>query len=142
MLESLLPGLLGGVLGGRSGSTKTSLNSANNLSTQVSSAQNFGLSNNPTIANVIGAGSAVAPNTTSPISTPVHLQPSFSAPLNQTASDGGASALPRFTPTGFGGSTGTAYRPPVGLGMSDDLLLLMLLVGGAFLLMQPSAKGR
>ena len=142
MLETLLPGLIGGLLGGaRGSSSKTTFNNATNTSTQVTAAQSFGLSNNPVFANVIGPGSTIAPNVTSPIETPVHLQPSFSAPLNQSASDGsGATALPRAVPTGFGGTTASMYRPPVGLGMSDDMLLLLLLVGGAFVLMQPGGK--
>lgn len=138
--ESLAIPLLSGALGGlgRGGAGKTSLTSQLSATLQANNQQSVSVSNNPTIANIIGAGSGVAPAVSAPVSTPAFLSPSVSAPTSQTATDATpatSSFLPRSNPLGTTGTApgfinpGSVYRNP-----NDDMLLLLLIVGAAALL--------
>lgn len=142
---SALSGLVGAARGGGS---KTTLNNQTTVSNPINivnpTTQTFGLAltNNPTIANMIGAGSAVAP-ASGGSTLPQSLSPNVNAPLDNTSnpsmanSDGSnpASILPRTSPTGALG-LGTGFATPRQTLATNDLLLLMLIAGGAFLLIE------
>ena len=142
---SALSGLLGAAKGGGS---KTTFNNQTTVSNPISivnpTTQSFGLAltNNPTISNLIGAGSSVAP-ASGGATQPFSISPNVNAPLDATtspslaASDGTnpASILPRSSPTGSLG-LGAGFARPSPAMAQNDLLLLMLIAGGAFLLIQ------
>lgn len=130
--------------GSRGGATRTTQNQslANTIGVAVSPTQTFGLAltNNPTIANMIGAGSTVAP-ASGGATLPQTVSPNVAAPVtssanpSQSANDGGASgALPRFSPTGSFG-TGAGFRPLAPAAPANDILLLLIVCGGAALLL-------
>lgn len=142
---SALTGLLGA---SRGGGSKTTLNSQTTVSNPINivnpTTQTFGLAltNNPTIANMIGAGSTVAPASGGSY-LPQAVSPNVNAPLDNTtnpsmvATDGTnpGAILPRTSPTGNLG-LGAGFATPRPVTAQNDLLLLLLIAGGAFLLLQ------
>lgn len=142
---SALSGLLGAARGGGS---KTTLNNQTSVSNPINivmpSTQTFGLAltNNPTIANVIGPGSTIAP-AAGGSTLPQNISPNINAPLDNTSNPNMANSdgtnpgaiLPRASPTGNLG-LGSGFVTPRQTLATNDLLLLMLIAGGAFLLIQ------
>lgn len=141
---SALAGLLGAARGGGSKTTQNTQTTVSNpINIVTPTTQTFGLSltNNPTIANMIGAGSTVAPASGGSY-LPQSVSPNVNAPLdnttspNQSATDGASGGvLPRSSPLGnVGLGAGFATARPVGTAQ-NDLLLILLLAGGAALLL-------
>lgn len=148
-MDPMTAGMIGMALGkgGGGASRQTSQQTLSNsigISTPNTNTYGASFSVSPTIANMIGAGSTVAP-ATGGASTPQTVAPyvdnraSTSSSPSLAANDGsGGGSLPfstrSLTPGGFGPSYG---RPPAQQPM-DDLLLLLLIGGGAVLLLMQS----
>lgn len=144
---SALSGLAGGLAGGKKGGGGNTSNQntlSNPINIVMPSTQTFGLalSNNPTIANIIGPGANISP-AVGGASLPQSVAPYVNAPLDnnsspsQTATDGSnpGGILPRSSPTGNLG-LGGGFAQPRPMAMNNDLILIIMIAGGAFLLMQ------
>jgi hypothetical protein len=142
-------GALAGALGsaGGKGGKTTNANQttvSNPINIVMPSTQTFGLAltNNPTIANIIGPGATIAPASGGSY-LPQSVAPNVNAPLDNTtspnlnANDGTnpGGILPRTSPTGNLG-LGAGFAQPRTAFASNDLFLILIIAGGAFLLIQ------
>lgn len=143
---------LGGLIGGAGrggGSTRQTTNTNTNVNQSLTNptTQTFGLAltNNPTIANMIGAGSTVAP-ASGGASLPQSVSPTVSTPFsavqspNQSQGGDPSSVLPRASPLGNTGLGAGFAVPRAAVNPNNDLLLLLLIGGGALLLLMGDGK--